>query len=151
MHQADRRYYRELTSKSRSYAVRMDKKQWCDLHHDHFDWDGKGNASRAHRVRHLNALFRALRRARIELENYGHPYQLFAYVDLQNSADDALYVHTPNPNGTEFPSSIESLSVPVQPPPLLGARVDSRYYEVRRYGNESGSIYYVIPRASSEA
>lgn len=151
MHQAERRYYRELASKSRNYAVRMDKKQWCDLHHDHFDWDGKGNASRAHRVRHLNALLRALRRARIELERYGHPYQLFAYIDLKNSADDALYVHTPNPNGTEFPSPIESLSVPVQAPPLLGARVDSRYYEVRRSGSESGSIYYVIPRTSSGA
>ena len=150
MQSADRRYYRKLTSKSRNYAVRMDKKQWCDLHHDHFDWDGKGNTGRAHRVRHLNALLRALRRARIELERYGRPYQLFAYVDLKNSANDALYVHTPNPNGTEFPNPIGSVSVPAQAPPLLGARVDPRHYEVRRYG-ESGSIFYVIPRASSEA
>ena len=34
MHLADRRYYHELTRKSRTYAVRMDKKQWCDLHTD---------------------------------------------------------------------------------------------------------------------
>jgi hypothetical protein len=151
MHLADRRYYRELAKKSRNYAVRMDKKQWCDLHHDHFDWDGKGNAGKVHRLKHLNALFRALRRARIELESYGRPYQLFAYVDLKNSANDALYVHTPNPNGSEFPNPIESVSVLVQAPPILCARVDSRQYEVRRYSGKSGSIYYVIPKASSEA
>jgi len=151
MHLADRHYYRELTRKSRNYAVRMDKKQWCDLHHDHFDWDGKGNTDRTHHVRHLNALLRALRRARTELESYGHPYQLFAYVDLKNSADDALYVHTPNPNGTEFPNPIDDVSVLVQAPPILAARVDSKHYEVRRHGRESSSIYYVVPRASSEA
>ena len=148
---SDRRYYTELKKKSRGFTVRMDKKQWCDLHHVHFDWDGRGNTSRTHRVRHLNALFRALRRARIELAAYGRPYQLFAYVDLENSANDALYVHTPNPNGTEFPNPIESVSVSVPAPPILAARVDVTQYDVRRYDGLNESIYYVIPRGSSGA
>lgn len=100
---ANRLYYAKLKRKSRTYAVRMDKKLWCDLHHEHFDWDGKGNTDRAHRVAHLNALLRALSRARFELTNYGKPFQIFGYVDLKNSSNDALYVHTPNPNGSEFP------------------------------------------------
>lgn len=129
----------------------MDKKKWCDLHHEHFDWEGRGNASRAHRIKHLNALLRALRRARTELAAYGQPHQVFAYVDLENSANDALYVHTPNPNGTEFPTPIESMSAPVPAPALLAARVNTRQYEVRRYGGRGDAIYFVIPRVGSEA
>jgi len=146
---ADIRYYVKLHKKSSRFAVRLDKKKWCDLYHEHFDWDGKGNVSRVHRIRHLNALLHALRRARIELAAYGKPHQLFAYIDLKNSADDALYVHTPNPNGSEFPNPIESVSVLVRPPSILAARVDANRYEVRRCGE--GSIYYVIPRDGSEA
>ena len=148
---SDRHYYAELKRRSRAFAVRMDKKEWCDLHHEHFDWDGKGNAGRVHRVRHLNALFRAFRRARVELDAYGRPYQLFAYVDLRNSADDALYVHTPNPNGTTFPNPIESVSASVPAPPILAARVDATQYDVRRYENLNESIYYVVPRGGGEA
>lgn len=148
---ADRRYYAKLLKKTREFAVRMDKKKWCDLHHEHFDWEGRGNASRAHRIKHLNALLRALRRARTELAAYGQPHQVFAYVDLENSANDALYVHTPNPNGTEFPTPIESMSAPVPAPALLAARVNTRQYEVRRYGGRGDAIYFVIPRVGSEA
>lgn len=148
---ADRRYYAKLLKKTREFTVRMDQKKWCDLHHEHFDWDGRGNASRVHRIKHLNALLRALRRARAELAAYGQPHQVFAYVDLENSADDALYVHTPNPNGTEFPNPIESVSVPAAAPPLLAARVDAKQYEVRRYSGQGEAIYYVVPRAGSEA
>ena len=149
MQSDERRYYARLQKKSRSFALRMDKKQWCDLHHQHFDWNGRGNTSRVHRVLHLNALLRALRRARIELAAYGLPYQLFAYIDLENSANDALYVHTPNPNGSEFPNPIESVSTLVPAPPILAARVDASQYEVRRY--REGAVYYVVPKSSGAA
>jgi hypothetical protein len=141
-----RSYYATLRKRSRDYTLRMDKKQWCDLHHQHFDWDGKGDTGFAHRIRHLNALLRALRNVRNELRSYQQPYQLFAYVDLKSSADDALYVHTPNPNGTEFPCPIDSESEPATAPPLLAARLDLSLYEIRRKRSPDGSVYYIVPR-----
>jgi hypothetical protein len=151
MKPADRDYYRKLSKKSRTFSIRMDKKHWCDLYHEHFDWDGKGNASKTDRVKHLNALFRALRRTRVELSTYGRPYQLFAYIDLDNSANDALYVHTPNPNGTPFPNPIESISVVVQAPPVVAARINVAEYEVRRCTSVNERVLYVVPKGRSEA
>ena len=147
----DRNYYRKLSKKSRRFAVRMDQRLWCDLYHQHFDMPGKGNEGRVHRTRHLNALLTALCRARIELAQLEQPHQLFAYVDLKNSGNDALYVHTPNPNGTPFPSPIEAVSTPAAAPPLLAARIDSSRYEVRRYNGLNTTIFYVIPRAESSS
>jgi hypothetical protein len=67
---------------------------------------------------------------------------------LENSADDALYVHTPNPNGTRFPNPIEEVSVSVPAPPLLAARVDATRYDIRRYEGK-GEIYYVVPKGDA--
>lgn len=147
----DRLYYSKLMRTSRRYAVRMDLKKWCDLHHQHFDWTGKGNAGRVHRIRHLNALLRALKNARLELSAHGQPFQLFAYVDLNESANDALYVHTPNPNGSDFPSPIDRVSSVVAVPPILAGRVDLSRYEIRRYKEVDQAIYYVVPRLDASA
>ena len=70
-------YYRKLPKTSRTFVVDLRAKQWYDLHHAHFDWDGKGNEGRVQRVRHLNAHLRALRRARLELQGQDKPHQLF--------------------------------------------------------------------------
>jgi len=147
MKPVDRSYYRKLTKKSRNFSIQMERRQWCDLYHEHFDWDGKGDENRFHRARHLNALFRALRRARVELAGCNQPYQLFAYVDLKNSTNDALYVHTPNPNGSPFPSPIERISVVAQAPPLIMAKINAKYYEIRRSKKRGESIFYIIPKA----
>ena len=146
MDPVERAYYRELMHKSRNFEVRMDQKHWCDLHHEHFDMRGKGDGGRVARTRHLNALLRALRRARIDLSLQSQPFQLFAYIDIKNSGNDALYVHTPNPNGTPFPSPIEEVSTPAGGPPVLAARVDLSRYEVRRYNEPNSTVFYVIPR-----
>ena len=151
MKPADRDYYRKLTTKSRTFTLRKDQKKWCDFYHAHFDWDGKGNEDRTQRVRHLNALFRALRRAEAELRNYALPFQLFAYVDLRDSASDALYIHTPNPNQSPFPIPIDEISFPAHVPAIIGARMDFTKYEIRRLNDKSQLVFYVVAKTRAPA
>ena len=48
--------------------------------------------------------------------------QLFASITLGDSGGDAVYVHTPNPNGTAFPITPSGERV-TQLPPLLAGRM----------------------------
>jgi hypothetical protein len=144
-------YYRLLKRNSRRFRVDMARRKWCDLWHSHFDWRGFGDKGFIHRRRHLNALLTALQRARIELSNYSGAYQLFAAIHLRDSANDALYVHTPNPNGTEFPVDFSGANEIEELPTLLSGRVDLRIYRVLRQHHADGTeSFLVIPRSSGE-
>jgi hypothetical protein len=142
----ERAYYRKLLKASRTFVVNLSAKQWCDLHHQHFDWDGKGNEGRLQRVRHLNAHLRALRRARLELQAQDKPFQLFAYIDLAASENDAVYIHTPNPNGTAFPADLGCGEQEAKPPPLLACRVDRRLFRILKSTAQGSHVFYLLPR-----
>lgn len=144
----DRSYYRKLLKASGGFVVDMASKKWCNRYHTHFDLDGKGKDGRVHRIRHLNAHLRALRRARLELQSSELPYQLFAYIDLNASENDAVYVHTPNPDGTDFPIDLNCMPEEVTPPPLLSCRIDRRLFRVLRSTNPDPQIFYVVPRSA---
>jgi len=142
----ERSYYRKLRKKSATYSVNLPAKQWCDMHHEHFDWDGKGNDSRFNRVRHLNAHLRALRNARLELERQSRPYQLFGCIDLAESQNDAVFVHTPNPNSTPFPAELGCSPQEAVAPPILRCRVDRQRYQVFRSVARGSQVFFLVPR-----
>jgi hypothetical protein len=140
----NRDYYRRLRHQARGFKVDLPAKKWCDLWHTHFDWDGFGNLGGMHRRRHLNALLTALARARVELAAQPVAYQLFAAVYPKSSADDALYVHTRNPNSTPFPYAFEDAVPAAALPPLLAASVDRQHYRVLKSPADGGSCYLLI-------
>lgn len=147
--QPDREYYRKLSRKCRRFRVNIAAKQWCDLWHQHFDWDGLGNFGWRHRRKHLAALLEALRRARVELASSTQPYQLFALVHPRSSGDDAVYVHTPNPNGSAFPCTFAGASEVRHLPPLLAGKVDLTQYEVSAMPSQEGSYFVIQPRSGN--
>jgi len=136
----DRAYYRKLRRKAEGFRVNLAAKTWCDLWHEHFDWDGKGNDGWLARRKHLRALLAALRRARAELRSSSQPHQLFALVHPRSSGDDAVFVHTPNPNGTPFPHEFAGYRAVPALPPLLAGRVDRSLYRVLSAPNEEGIL-----------
>jgi len=141
-------YYRLLKREASRFTVDMARRKWCDLWHEHFDWRGFGDRGFVHRRRHVNALLTALRRARVELSDHPGPYQVFAIVHVKDSANDGLYVHTPNPNGTDFPMEFPGAESVVGLPPLLSGRVDLHHYKVLRQRNGDGTEFFVIvPRS----
>jgi len=142
----DAAYYSRLQRDARFYRVNMERKQWCDFSHQHFDWQGFGDQSWLDRRRHLAVLLNAFRRAQIELSSYQREYQVFASVAPGDSASDAVYVHTPNPNGTPFPMNPTGERVD-RLPPLLAGRLDLARYQVFRDGHGPSATFTIVPNA----
>lgn len=134
------------TLTARRFRVDLPKKQWCDLWHQHFDWDGVGDEGWRPRRAYVSALLNALARARLELRNAAQPCQLFATIHPKSSMDDALYVHTPNPNGTPFPADYGDAKKLVSLPPLLAGRVSLERYAVFAVGQGDSRYFVIEPR-----
>lgn len=144
----DARYYRQLVRKRRSFAVDLENESWFDMWHQHFDWHGYGDQGWRDRRRHLSALIEALSRAVVQLSAVGKPYQAFAVVNPGASSEDALYIHTPNPNGTDFPLSHDGRELQ-HLRALLAGRIDLRKYRV--LVSQSTPTTYVIERREADA
>ncbi len=115
----DKKYYVALNKRVRQFKVDLDRKKWCDLWHVHFDWKSFGNLGPIHRRKHLAAVCQAFRRAQVELALQPTPFQVFLCVYKKDCGSDAVYVHTQNPNGTEFPISFNEYKLLSKAPPLL--------------------------------
>ena len=143
----DAHYYRVLRREVDGLRIDLAQKAWCDLWHTHFDWQGFGDQGWVQRRRHLNALLRALARVRRELASTASPYQLFALVHPASSGNDALYVHTPNPNETPFPCVFSDVKPVDTLPPLLHGRIDLSRYSVLRRVDDEHAAYIIQPRS----
>jgi hypothetical protein len=118
---------------------------WYDLWHTHVDWDGNGNSSTKARSLYLQALFRMFERAVEQTRSWRMPSNVWVLFVPQNSEDDALYVHTPNPNkGSSFPYPFEGVSWGVEPPPALRPFLKPKY-EVG-VSDYNGTMFWVRER-----
>ncbi|KAA5531798.1 hypothetical protein [Paenimyroides baculatum] len=85
-----------------------DNDSWFDLWHIHTDFEGEGNTDFVTRRTSLDKLLQEYKRYKCELEKYPHPYQIFMIIDENDSSEDAVYIHTKNPNSDNFPLKIEA-------------------------------------------
>lgn len=112
---------RELTSRGRFRGLRrklakdlpsLDARQlpdnYGDLWHWHPESEGYGNLSAGFRRKQVALLLSTLVAHRETLQLRFKDLQTFVLL-APSSRDDALYVHTPNPNGTPFPLRVEGL------------------------------------------
>lgn len=97
-----RRYYRTLRRDAARFDVRPDG--WYDYMHWHADWSGLGNLRWRERREHLLALFTMFRRVMAATAAWPVPHQVWLQIDAFDSAGDAVYLHTPNPNEANFPN-----------------------------------------------
>ncbi len=113
-HRGLKRYYRNLAIQND-----FDKMDWLDLKnpytwfdnwHIHFDWKGYGNNSFKSRKPHLDKLFRHFQILSDKTKDLKMDFQLYAIILDNDSSNDALFLHTPNPNNTQFPFKISDLS-----------------------------------------
>lgn len=80
------------------------KSSYFDNWSTEFDWDGEGNKSREKRKHYLKLMLQFYNEAKLRLKNYPREYQLWIEIDLNDSAKDAVFIHTPNPNQSTFPN-----------------------------------------------
>ena len=110
-----KRYYQNL-------AIKNDFEKWewfnfaknpnsqLNHWHWHFDWKGFGNLSFKRRKPHLDKLFRHFELLAEETGHLKSEFQLFILLLDFNSSSDAIYIHTPSSNHSEFPIKWTGLS-----------------------------------------
>jgi hypothetical protein len=126
-----KRYYMKLHREARVFSFPLGEADWYDMHHVHFDFPGHGRRSVKHHREHLRALFTAFRRALADAQSSSRLVQVFVGISPVCWAEgDALYIHTPNPNGTVFPYGFPDVSWHVQPPAFLREFVAGESWEI---------------------
>ena len=110
-----KRYYKDLAIKNDFDEIDWldfeNPESWFDNWHLHFDWKGFGNSSFKKRKPHLDKLFRHFDILVEKTENFKAQFQLYAVLLDYHSHSDALFLHTPNPNNSQFPFEISTLQL----------------------------------------
>lgn len=114
-----KRYYKRLLNNDLDYYFgNLDLNSWFDFWHDHPDWDGYGNISWKHRFQHLQALIRRFNYLKDNLRDRKEDFQIFCLIDIKDSSQDSVFIHTKNPNHDNFPVKFErhigNIDIPIQ-------------------------------------
>lgn len=138
------RYYAKLHREARSFSFPLGDDQWYDFHHVHFDFSGHGRRSVKHHREHLRVLFVAFRRVLADVRQSSRPLQVFVSISpVCWPEGDALYIHTPNPNGTAFPHTFTGVSWRVTPPAFLREFVSGESWDIG-VKEQDGQRWFVI-------
>lgn len=109
---------------------------WYDLWHKHFDWEAWAYTIKRHKelINHMLILYNRICQ---QAKNLGKPWQSWVYIEPENSSQDSIYLHTPNPNKNNFPLDYSQVTWNVQVPNLLNDIPDKDKYLIgeMRYKN----------------
>ncbi|MBH8556608.1 hypothetical protein [Hymenobacter negativus] len=109
-HRGLKRYYRNLATASDFDKMPwLNAGTWFDNWHHHFDWYGYGNSSFKRRKPHLDKLFRHFDMLIGKTQSLNPKFQLYAVLLDFDSASDALFLHSTNPNNSQFPFKVSDL------------------------------------------
>ena len=116
---------------------------WFDFWHTHVDWQGHGNGSWEARLPYLNELVRVFDELKSELKQYPQKYQLWILINEQDSGEDAVYIHSPNPNEENFPLVVENV-VPQISNNQLKEFIESLKLTVVQIDTMEGKLFYLF-------
>ncbi|WP_160068711.1 hypothetical protein [Sphingobacterium bovisgrunnientis] len=106
------RYYKNLATENDfdkgTWLEFINPETWFDNWHIHFDWKGYGNKRFKSRKPHLDKLFRHFDLLEDKTKQL-KDFQLYAILLDYDSYSDALFLHTPNPNNSQFSFKISDL------------------------------------------
>jgi hypothetical protein len=114
-HRGLKRYYKNLALKNDFDQIdRLNIKQLESRHgypHLHFDRKGYGNNSFKRRKPHLDKLFRHFNILAEKAGDIKTPFQLYAILLDYGSVSDALFLHAPSPDNSQFQFKISDLQL----------------------------------------
>ena len=119
---------------------------WFDLWHTHLDWEGAGNQSWPLRKHYLEALLELYHQLSLKLQAYPHPYQLWIEIDEDDAAQDAVYIHTPNPNEENFPLQFERSEEPQFTNHQLRQYINNLNLSVKRIKTQEGNLFFLYDK-----
>ena len=138
-----RGYYRRLHREAATFAVKPTG--WYDYMHWHVDWTGLGNGRWKERREHLTALFTMFHRLLHATANWPTPHQAWLQIDAYDGSQDAVYLHTANPNSENFPNEFPGVQWDVAIPERLRAFVIGPSWQFGRL-DQSWTHFIVRPR-----
>jgi hypothetical protein len=145
----DRRYQKRIShyiEKCEKTALanlsELDIDGWFDYWHMHPDHKFRGN-----RVRPLIArlTYKLLQAAERRIEARSKPIQAWALLH-ENTGNTAVYLHSPNPNGTPFPYDFEGVEWGVTEPDEVRS-ILRQSHELGRCTFEDETIYVIRKRS----
>lgn len=114
-HRGLKRYYKKLAVQNdfdkMTWLNLADTNTWLDNWHIHFDWNGYGNNSFKKRKPHLDKLFRHFDLLSDMTKQIKTDFQLYSIILDYESYSDALFMHKPTPNNSQFQFKINELSL----------------------------------------
>lgn len=115
---------------------------WFDLWHTHVDWRGEGNSKPDVRRECLRVLFDVWPQVEVLAAQRTGPWQSWVVINVADSGQDAVYLHTPNPQRDNFPYQFKDVTWCVDPPPWLAEFLPDEI-EVGRSEFEGATLYWV--------
>lgn len=123
---------------------------WFDLWHTHVDWSGEGNESPRMRNHCLKELFALFDKILSRVENWTKPRQTWIVVDALDSSQDAVYLHTGNPNKDNFPYEFEGVAWGGPPPVWLLEFVSDDQHEFGVCQFDGNLTYWVREKRAQQ-
>jgi hypothetical protein len=117
------RYLAEREKRSIQALEDLEIEEWFDFWHLHPDWKMRGN-----RVRPMVAALtlRLLEKAESLVAGRRDPVQVWAQL-CENTGYTAIYLHSPNPNGTEYPHAFDDVEWGIAEPEELRGLIPSTH------------------------
>ncbi|MEY8351308.1 hypothetical protein AALF16_24165 [Bacillus cereus] len=140
-----KRYFRQLWDKTNIHTcyIELNNKSWFDFWHTHLDFWGVGNNSLKFRKEHIKAHIAFYNNLLVKLETLNKPYQSWVSIDINDAGQDAVYIHTPNPNSDNYPYKNYDINWNCSIPCMFKELVDLDKYNVGFSSSEYGEIYYI--------
>ena len=120
---------------------------WFDLWHSHVDWHGRGNRDSEFRRSCLEVLFATWSDVELLTRGLTCAWQSWLLIDPADSSQDAIYLHTPNPNRDNFPYPFDGVSWGVESPSWLADFVGPLDVDLGR-SEHDGAVLYWVRRAA---
>lgn len=105
-----KRYFARVQQKAEAVSFDPGPDSWWELWHYHADRRGWGNLGWRHRRPHVVALCTVFRKICAVQRRFATPFQSWIILDGEDAGQDAVYLHTPNPNRNHFPIRLDDAS-----------------------------------------
>ncbi|WP_339147156.1 MULTISPECIES: hypothetical protein [unclassified Sutcliffiella] len=146
-----KRYFNNIWKQVNSVQLDLNNESWFDFYHIHLDWYGVGNESVKIRREHIKAYLALYERLLNQLKECEGPYQTWISLDGEDSGQDAVFVHTPNPNDDNFPHKIDKLNWSCDIPITFSDLIDKEKFNIGHYDSSFGDGHcYVIQSKSQD-
>lgn len=139
------RYWTKMLKDGNEAFSQIDVNEWFDHWHTHPDWDGKGNSKPENRKRANELTFQFLKKAETLTQHRKNEIQCWAVIDT-NTMDNAVYLHTKNPNGSEFPFKYEDVNWNIKNKEIEEI-INTTIYEIGEFIYENEYTYYIRKKA----